>query len=306
MAERGFSLKEPMSGKDQRTALFGWGAGAFLAIGMYIGALQLYPESPSVSLVSSAATQAADPIMTGSIGSAARQSLPHLSVSLEMRLDHITMELADIREALASAQASTLSANRRIEALEDSTSLFTASVARRATEAADQPLPQAIAALASQMPAPSTEQPVVMSVDGGRVEVAMRPLEVEPQVVEEVQAALEEVQLLEQASDVPEMVMISQTPFAVDVGGARTLEEIDRLWLQLRQTYDGGLDELTPRILLQQTSDGQLDLRLVAGPISDAADAAMLCARLVAAGLPRCLPAVFDGQQLAMRSSSPF
>ena len=300
MAARGFSLKEPMSRKDQRTALFGWGAGAFLALGMYIGALQLYPESPSISLIASTAVQSVDPIVTGSIGSSSRTSTTLQGAALERRLDEISLELADIREALAAAQASTLSANRRIEALEENTSLFTSSVATRATEASDQPLPQAIEPLASQTPEPGTDEPVVLSADGGRVEVAIRPLEVEATMAEEEPSAEE----TSEAPDAPE-TMISQTPFAVDIGGARTLEEIDRLWLQYQQTYDSALSDMTPRILLRQTSDGQLDLRLVAGPIPDAADAAMLCARLVASGLPRCIPAVFDGQQLAMQTS-PF
>jgi hypothetical protein len=97
------------------------------------------------------------------------------------------------------------------------------------------------------------------------------------------------------------ILAVSQTPFAIDIGGSNTLEGIDALWMNYAESYADTLAELTPRILLQQTSDGALDLRLVAGPINDAADAAMLCAQLVAAGLERCLPAIFDGQQLALR-----
>jgi hypothetical protein len=45
---------------------------------------------------------------------------------------------------------------------------------------------------------------------------------------------------------------------------------------------------------------GGVELRLVAGPIANAASAARLCATLAAAGAT-CQPATFDGQRLAMR-----
>lgn len=307
MAKRGFSLKKPMTGKDQRTALFGWGAGALVAVGAYLGALQFYPAQPSLPMIASLSTtsQGVDPIMTGSIGSAASQPMPHLPSALQGRLDSITTELAALREAVAAAQAARVSTNRRIADLEDMFSMFTASIDSRPGTAYDQSLPEAIdteglAGVGQHIVTPSPGQtplPTPIPVDGGAVSVSMSPLAIDEDGLGSAGApgSAEE-------SDANEsQTSLSQTPFAIDIGGASSLEAIDMLWTQRNETYADILDGMSPRLLLQQTSEGGLDLRLVAGPIEDAADAALLCAQLVAAGLERCLPAFFDGQQLALR-----
>jgi hypothetical protein len=45
---------------------------------------------------------------------------------------------------------------------------------------------------------------------------------------------------------------------------------------------------------------GEIELRLVAGPLGNAGAAARLCAALAAAG-KACQPAVYDGQRLALQ-----
>lgn len=307
MAKRGFSLKQPMNPKDQRIALYGWGAGALVAIGAYVGALQFYPAEPSAPLLATLQTSdlGIDPIMTGSIGNAASQPMPDLPMPLQARLDSITMELAALRDALAAAQASTVSTNRRLTDIEQNLSFMTASIGQPAGDASDQALPAAIGSMSADAPEPRIILPLPMPVDGGAIAVSMRPLTVSTEVdampIEDGEARSEAVADDIAARSEQPILAVSQTPFAIDIGGATTLEGIDALWMNHAERYADTLVELTPRILLQQTSDGTLDLRLVAGPINDAADAAMLCAQLVAAGLERCLPAIFDGQQLALR-----
>jgi hypothetical protein len=309
VAKRGFSLKEPMNPKDQRIALFGWGAGALVAIGAYVGALQFYPAQPSAPLLATlqATDLGVDPIMTGSIGNAAGQPMPDLPMPLQARLDSITMELAALRDALAAAQASTVSTNRRLSDIEQNLSFMTASIGQTAGDASDQALPAAIGSISAETPEPRIILPLPTPVDGGAIAVSMRPLTVSTEVdampMENGEATNEAAGAgndMNAPSEQP-ILAVSQTPFAIDIGGSNTLEGIDALWMNYAESYADTLAELTPRILLQQTSDGALDLRLVAGPINDAADAAMLCAQLVAAGLERCLPAIFDGQQLALR-----
>lgn len=103
-------------------------------------------------------------------------------------------------------------------------------------------------------------------------------------------------------ADIAELdAVISHTPFGLDLGGVGTLEEIDRLWRSHQERFASVLGPLVPRIMLRQTPDGALDLRLVAGPIEDAADAALACARLRAAGASDCLPSIYDGQLLSQR-----
>lgn len=308
MAKRGFSLKEPMSPKDQRIALYGWGAGALVAIGAYVGALQFYPAEPSTPLLATiqASDLGIDPIMTGSIGNAASQPMPDLATPLQARLDSITMELAALRDALAAAQASTVSTNRRLTDIEQNLSFMTASIGQPTGDASDQALPAAIGTMRGEAPEPRVVLPSPTPVDGGAIAVSMRPLTVSTEAdatpMDDANATMNDAADTgdAMASEQP-VLAVSQTPFAIDIGGATTLEGIDALWVSHAERYADTLTELTPRILLQQTSDGALDLRLVAGPINDAADAAMLCAQLVAAGIERCLPAIFDGQQLALR-----
>ncbi|MEO0383230.1 MAG: SPOR domain-containing protein [Pseudomonadota bacterium] len=282
-------------------ALVGWGAGALVAIGAYFGALQFYPAEPSMPLMATfqSATPAIDPIMTGSIGGASSQPMPSLPSPLQARLDSITMEMAALRDALAAAQASTVSTNRRLTDIEQNLSFMTASIGSIPGEATEQALPDAIEPLTLAVTEPRVVLPAPTPADGGSITVSMRPLTISTDEAASEETASESTDM-SLPSEQP-LLAVSQTPFAIDIGGAATLEDIDALWMNRKNSFSQTLGDLTPRILLQQTSTGTLDLRLVAGPINDAADAAILCAQLVAAGLERCLPAIFDGQQLALR-----
>lgn len=92
----------------------------------------------------------------------------------------------------------------------------------------------------------------------------------------------------------------ARTDFGVDLGGAPTLASMRAAWNQIRRNHASLLDGLRPVIGVRDGKGGQPDLRLIVGPISNAAVAAKLCASLAAAGLS-CQPATFDGQRLALR-----
>jgi hypothetical protein len=286
VAKPSFSLKQPMNKKDQRFALVGWGMGALFAIGAYVGTTQFLPTEPSAPLMANSNAMIVDPIFTGSIGPSPstrtqQMALP-MGAPLQAQIDELTLEIAALKDMIGATQAATLSTNRRLEMMENTSNITTASVDATDTAASNQPLPASLESVVIAQPEPRIVLP--MPVDGGAISVRQRPLMVDGPAGP--------------AEEMP--TTLSQTPFAVDLGGSQTLEGIDELWLAHRQAYGSSLDDLAPRILLQQTSEGGLDLRLVAGPINDAADAALLCARLVAAGMERCLPAVFDGQRLAL------
>lgn len=329
MAARGFAVKAPKKTSERRLAVYGWGAGAFVAIGTLAAAFQLAP-TPSTSGMQFAAAPMdmmgdVDPIITGSIerpqvlpGRTVESALPGLS--MQGQLDEMKIEMATLRDALAASQAASRSTLRRVDSLERNLTLFTASVGSASGTADDQPLPARIDAQTAIIPAPRVVLPPPIPVEGGEIAVRMLPMTIGDPTQEPAdgistasdtasdgdRADRDANDLNEGVADAipenPDMdVMLSATPFAVDIGGAATLEGIDRLWQQRQTAHTATLEGYEPRILLQQTSEGTLDLRLVVGPIPDAADAAMLCARLVASGLQRCLPAVFDGQQLALR-----
>lgn len=302
MAKPSFSLKQPMNKKDQRVALMGWSVGALVAVGAYVGAVQFLPSSPSGSMIASLQNQGVDPIFTGSIGNPSGQMRPQGTLPfgspLQAQIDDLTLQIAELKDAVSATQAATRSTNRRMELMETGSGLTTASVNATDTGNSEQPLPRSLEPLSIAQPEPRVILPAPIPVDGGAISISQRPLlvdgDTQPMNTDEMMAN-DATQANEGAA------VLSQTPFAIDVGGAETLADIDALWLAHRQAYGDALADLSPRILLQQTSAGALDLRLVAGPIDDAADAALLCARLVAAGLERCLPAVFDGQRLALR-----
>jgi ribosomal protein S18 acetylase RimI-like enzyme len=65
------------------------------------------------------------------------------------------------------------------------------------------------------------------------------------------------------------------------------------------------LTTLRPIIVVREGSGGLgMQLRLVAGPLDDAAAAAKICAGLIENERP-CETTVFDGQRLAMKADEP-
>lgn len=102
------------------------------------------------------------------------------------------------------------------------------------------------------------------------------------------------------APDVPAEAVPARTEFGVDIGGAPSMAALRVAWDRNRRNHASLLDGLRPVVAIRETRTGQVDLRLVVGPIGNAAAAAKLCASLAAAGLS-CQPTLFDGQRLALR-----
>jgi hypothetical protein len=98
----------------------------------------------------------------------------------------------------------------------------------------------------------------------------------------------------------PDPVAIQRTEFAVDVGSAKSISGLRALWRGLLKS-NNTLTSLRPVIAVKETSNGLgMQLRLLAGPLGDAAAAAKICAALVE-GQRTCETTVFDGQRLAMQ-----
>ena len=73
----------------------------------------------------------------------------------------------------------------------------------------------------------------------------------------------------------------------------------------LKSKSNAPLAALRPIIVVKEGSNGLgMQLRLVAGPLSDAAAAAKICAALIESERP-CETTVFDGQRLAMKADEP-
>jgi hypothetical protein len=97
-------------------------------------------------------------------------------------------------------------------------------------------------------------------------------------------------------------VAIQRTEFGVDVGGANSVNGLRALWRGLiKSRSNAPLAALQPIIVIKESNTGLgMQLRLVAGPFSDAAEAAKICAVMAEHERP-CETTVFDGQRLVMK-----
>jgi hypothetical protein len=104
------------------------------------------------------------------------------------------------------------------------------------------------------------------------------------------------------SSTPPSNVTVQRTEFAVDVGGANSVSGLRALWHGLLKTRaNAPLAALQPIIVVKESNTGMgMQLRLVAGPLSDAAAAAKICAAMQESERT-CETTVFDGQRLTMK-----
>lgn len=100
-------------------------------------------------------------------------------------------------------------------------------------------------------------------------------------------------------------IAVQRTEFGVDLGGANSVDGLRALWRGLlKYRANKALTELRPIIVVKERSNGLgMQLRLVAGPLNDAAAAAKLCATLTENDRS-CETTVFDGQRLAVNNDS--
>jgi hypothetical protein len=107
------------------------------------------------------------------------------------------------------------------------------------------------------------------------------------------------------ASDGP-LPKIQRTEFGVDVGSANSVAGLRALWRGLlKSRANAPLAALRPIIVIKEGSGGLgMQLRLVAGPLRDAAAAAKICAAMTE-NKRSCDTAIFDGQRLSMDANEP-
>jgi hypothetical protein len=94
---------------------------------------------------------------------------------------------------------------------------------------------------------------------------------------------------------------VQRTEFAVDVGTANSIGGLRALWRGLTKS-NPELARLRPIIMVKESATGLgMQLRLAAGPLTDAGAAAKICAALIESGRT-CETTVFDGQRLAVKA----
>jgi hypothetical protein len=130
---------------------------------------------------------------------------------------------------------------------------------------------------------------------------------IEPEQPPQVITAAPEVAAAEPAASDPGSskaaaeIAVQRTEFGVDLGAANSIDGLRALWRGLLKS-NTALTSLRPIIVVRERSNGLgMQLRLVAGPLSDAAAAAKICAALIESERS-CETSVFDGQRLAMKN----
>jgi hypothetical protein len=100
--------------------------------------------------------------------------------------------------------------------------------------------------------------------------------------------------------------MVQRTEFGIDLGGANSVGGLRALWRGLlKSRSNAALTTLRPIIVIRESNTGLgMQLRLVAGPLDDAAAAAKICAGLIESERT-CETTVYDGQRLAMKTEEP-
>ena len=97
-------------------------------------------------------------------------------------------------------------------------------------------------------------------------------------------------------------IAVQQTRFAIDLGGANSIDGLRALWRGVTKS-NPEVAALRPIIMIKEGTAGPgMQLRLGAGPLVNAAAAAKFCASLVENDR-HCETTVFDGQRLSMRGS---
>lgn len=103
--------------------------------------------------------------------------------------------------------------------------------------------------------------------------------------------------------EMPSATIVRKTEFGVDLGGANSIEGLRALWRGVTKGNLQQLASLQPIIVVKERHDGLgMQLRLVAGPLSDAAEAAKVCAGVLTESNRACETSVYEGQRLSMIS----
>ncbi|MGY4351911.1 hypothetical protein ACVWXM_008404 [Bradyrhizobium sp. GM7.3] len=191
--------------------------------------------------------------------------------------------------------------------------------AEAAKEPSSPPQSAAAASLVAQLPATNSALPMLPLVPSKSIMAPPDPAApklVQPETAEKatekaaetkpepapapVEVAAAPAKPPEAAESEAPAIAVQQTRFAIDLGGANSLDGLRALWRGVTKS-NPEIAALRPIIMIKEGNTGLgMQLRLGAGPLINAAAAAKLCAGL-AENDRHCETTVFDGQRLSMR-----
>ncbi|HEY2211679.1 MAG TPA: hypothetical protein VGH62_08695 [Bradyrhizobium sp.] len=207
---------------------------------------------------------------------------------------------APVVSALATTQTKTAEKPDTVVAVPESGSA-TVSLVGQETSNAPAPMPAPLMAAKLMMAPPNAAAAKLIESGKAAKTITAAPM---PEVVASASPA-DDVEANEPQAEAPKLA-VQQTEFGVDVGGANSVGGLRALWRGLLKSRSNEpLTALRPIIVVREGRTGLgMQLRLVAGPLSDAAAAAKVCALLIENARP-CETTVFDGQRLAMKADEP-
>jgi hypothetical protein len=176
-----------------------------------------------------------------------------------------------------------------------------------------EPEPAKTAAVTTPVASPSTVQPTSAPAPEttATAPVADKPAAeksvLEKSTIEKPTAEQPTTEKPTAVAAVPEaspQLAVNRTEFGVDVGGANSIGGLRALWRGLLKSRSNApLAALQPIIVIKESNNGLgMQLRLVAGPLTDAAAAARICAKMAENERP-CTTTVYDGQRLAVNDA---
>jgi hypothetical protein len=93
----------------------------------------------------------------------------------------------------------------------------------------------------------------------------------------------------------------NKTEFAIDLGGDMSIDGLRARWANIKGNHGAALAGMRPLVSVREgAKPGTVELRLIAGPVANAGDAAKVCANLQTKGVA-CRTTEFDGQKLSLR-----
>lgn len=244
--------------------------------------------------------------LAGAFGPAPATQGARLQVESSARTAELEFETRQLAAAMRSLSADRDRLLARVTVLERSLDDVTGSIPRN---------PPTVSKPASPPPAPPAESlPRLDSVPEAAQADAAKPIPAPPLIGPSLVATMSSPLTIPMPS--PETLMqiglspipmpdednpATRTEFGLDLGGAGNLAALRNSWAVIKRTHGEILDGLHPVIAVRDGSKpGTVSLRLIVGPLANAASAVRLCGRLANAGLS-CQPAIFDGQRLALR-----
>jgi hypothetical protein len=127
----------------------------------------------------------------------------------------------------------------------------------------------------------------------------------ETKVTASAQAAADQAAATDMASasSAAPSAPVQRTEFGVDLGSANSIDGLRALWRGVLRAHSKEVGSLEPIIVIRERTNGPgMRLHLVAGPLSDAAAAARICAALTERKRS-CETSVYDGQRLTLREN---